>query len=130
VYFDKASVVGLHVATTVYCSGIWSSSPVEIAGVTFFQIEAEVVKNSACIQFIDGMFDQNEVLNLLTKIGGAGVGLHFPGCPTGMDLALKFASVNDEHEMFQVWGTTFSGRDLKTPLIKLVLDKSREAFFA
>jgi hypothetical protein len=56
--------------------------PIEIAGVSFFQIKAEVVNNSMCTQFIDDMLDGNEVLYLLTRTDGAGVGLHFPGYST------------------------------------------------
>jgi hypothetical protein len=83
----------------------------------------------ACTQFIDVRFDCNVILYLLTQTGGTGVGLHFPGCSTDFNLELKFAAVIKEYNTFQVWGTTFSGRDFKTPLLKLVLDESCEAFF-
>jgi hypothetical protein len=77
------------------------------------------------------MFDCNKVIYLLTRTGGAGVGLHFPGCSTNFNLELKFATVIEEHTTFHVWGTnTFSGRDFKMSLSKLVLDESHEAFFA
>jgi hypothetical protein len=68
--------------------------PLEFGGNHYFQIEAHVVKNSTCHQFIDGMYSQNAVVDLLTKRGGASDGLHFPNCPFDFDLELKFTPLS------------------------------------
>jgi hypothetical protein len=79
----------------------WSGQlPLEFGGDHYFQIEAQVVKNSTRRKFIDGMYSKNAVIDLLTKRGGASVGLHFPNCPFDFDLELKFTSVIDECSTF------------------------------
>jgi hypothetical protein len=103
--------------------------PLEFGGDHYFQIEAQVVKNLTRRQFIDGIYRQNAVVDLLTKQGGASVGLHFPNCPFDFDMELKFASVIDKCSTFQVWGTNFSGCNFFTPLLKLHHIDSQGAYY-
>jgi hypothetical protein len=104
--------------------------PIQFCNDTYLQIEATVVKNSTCRQFIDGMYCQEGVVSLLTSRGGAGVGLHFPNCNFHLDLEFNFASVIEDCDTLQVWGMTFSGRNFLLPLKKLKDNDSREAYFS
>jgi hypothetical protein len=70
----------------------------------YIQIEAEVVKNSYQESFIHGLNDIDTVKYLLTRVGGGGIGVHFKNCPTSLDIELKFATVIEDPNMFQVWG--------------------------
>jgi hypothetical protein len=103
--------------------------PIQFCGDTYFQIEATVVKNSTHQQFLDGMYNQEDMLALLTTQGEARVGLHFPNCSFLFDLEFKYASVIKDCESTQVWGVVFSGLSFLSPLTKLKDEDSREAYF-
>jgi hypothetical protein len=114
---------------SIYYAQNASRPPITIGKELYFQIEAVVVKNLKRNNFIDGQHDQNEVKYLLTKIGGAGVCLHFPYCGRDYDMELKFATVmNDALDRFQVWGTTKSSREFSASIQRLRSDESKEVY--
>ena len=82
-----------------------AQAPITIYKEMFFQLEACVVKNPAQQAFIDGIHNKEHVKYLLLYKGGAGLGLHFPGCSCQKDIELKFASVLHETDSLMVWGT-------------------------
>jgi hypothetical protein len=105
-------------------------APVMLEKTKFFQIEAEVVKNSKRDDYVNGLLNKDEMVYQLTYEGGAGVYLHFPNCLRRFDMELKFAVVLNEPEDFQVWGTRKLGREFHQKLVGLHNDKNREAFYS
>jgi hypothetical protein len=104
--------------------------PVMFDKTMFFQIEASTVKNAKRKDFVDGMVTQSDVRYLLTKEGGGGIGLHFPGCDRSFDIELKFATVLDETSSFQVWGASRAGRDLHRVFLNLRVQAKRELYYS
>jgi hypothetical protein len=104
-------------------------SPVQFEKSLYFQIEAEVVKNASRESFIYGLHDIDTVRYLLTSTGGGGIGIHFPDCPASLGVELKFATVFEHGDDFQVWGMSKSGRDFKPGLRNLKNEASRDAYF-
>ena len=105
-------------------------NPVTIARETYFQVEAEVVKNSKQKGFIDGMYSQNDVKHFVTYEGGEGLCLAFPGCSSKREIELKFASVIHETETFMVFGDTKACRDYSSLLLKLRSHTSQELVYS
>ena len=95
----------------------------------FYQIEAEVIKNSKRQDYVDGMVSKNDVKYHLSFEGGAGVCLHFPNCQRRFDIKMKFATVFHEPETFQVWGMQKLGREFHKRLVKLKNGPNREALY-
>jgi hypothetical protein len=104
-------------------------SPVQFEKSLYFQIEAEVVKNASRESFVHGLHDIDTVRYLLSSTGGGGIGILFPDCPASMGIELKFATVFEHGDDFQVWGMSKSGRDFKPGLRNLKNEASRDAFF-
>jgi hypothetical protein len=92
---------------------------IQFEQLVYIQIVAEVVKNSYQDSFLHGLNDIDTVKYLLTRVGGGGIGLNFKNCPTFLDIELKFATVIEDSDMFQVWGTAKSGRDFKPSIRNL-----------
>jgi hypothetical protein len=106
-----------------------SRAPIMFDRDMYFQIEAEVVKNSKRKNYVDGLLSEEEVQYQLSYQGGAGVCLHFPFCKRANGIELKFASILLDVTTFQVWGTRELRREFGKKLAKLKNDANREALF-
>jgi hypothetical protein len=67
---------------------------------------------------------------LLTKIGGAGVCLHFPNCERSYDMELKFATLMNALNLFQVWETTKSSYEFAASIQRLCSDATKELYYS
>jgi hypothetical protein len=76
------------------------------------------------------MVTQSDVQYLLTKEGGGGIGLHFPLCDRSFDIELKFATVIEDTNTFQVWGTRRAGLDIHHIFQKLRVQAKRELYYS
>jgi hypothetical protein len=103
--------------------------PIQFGKQVFVQIEAEVIKNAFRNGFMHGLHDVNTVKYLLTKVGGGGIGVHFPSCSDAFNIELKFSTIIENCSTFQVWGMAKSGRDFKPSIRNLKNEASREACF-
>jgi hypothetical protein len=106
-----------------------SRAPIMFGKDIFFQIEAEVVKNSKRSDYISGLATEDDIQYQITYEGGGGVCLHFPSCERSFDIELKFASIFCETSTFQVWGTRPLTREFHQKLVRLKNSDNREALF-
>lgn len=113
----------------IYKAQSSSRIPITFDKVNYYQIEAEVVKNSKRQDYLNGMVSEDDVKYQLTFEGGAGVCLQFPFCDSRFDIELKFATVFHEAETFQVWGMQKLGREFHKRLAKLKNEPNREALY-
>jgi hypothetical protein len=96
----------------------------------FFQVEAEVVKNSKQNDYVDGLCTKDDTQSQLLYKGGIWVCLHFPTCDCKFDLELKFVIVLLEPTTFQVWGTHKLGREFHKKLFRLKNEQNCESLYS
>jgi hypothetical protein len=113
----------------IYKAQSSSRIPITFDKINYYQIEAEVIKNSKREDYMNGMVSEDDVKYQLTFEGGAGVCLQFPFCHQRFDIEMKFATVFYEPETFQVWGMQKLGREFHKRLVKLKNESNREALY-
>jgi hypothetical protein len=101
----------------IYTAQGKNRAPIMLDNEMFMQVEAEVLKNAKRDDYVKGLLSEYKISYQLTYEGGAGVCLHFPGCPKSFELELKFAVVLCEPTQFQVWGTRKLGREFHKKLV-------------